>query len=280
MKVVTTIREVRAWRREAARDVGFVPTMGYLHAGHGSLVARAREQNSRVVVSLFVNPKQFGPKEDYSTYPRDLERDRAFLEGAGCHLLFVPYVEEMYPEGSETTIDAGSVAEPLDGDRRPGYFRGVTTVILKLLNIVEPTRAYFGQKDAQQLAAIRKMVRDLNVPVEVHGCPTVRETDGLAMSSRNTYLSPEERKAASVLYRALTESKALWSAGQQDADALRAKMLAVLASEPLARTDYVSVADPRTFRELAKADGPAILCLAVFVGRARLIDNMLLEQAP
>jgi pantoate--beta-alanine ligase len=279
VKTATTILEVRGWRHEIRQDVGFVPTMGFLHAGHISLVSRAREQNARVVASLFVNPKQFGPLEDFASYPRDMEHDRALLEEAGCDLLFVPSVDEMYPETSETTVELGSVTEPLEGERRPGHFRGVATVVLKLFGIVEPTRAYFGQKDAQQLAVIRKMVRDLNVPVEIHGCPTLREPDGLALSSRNTYLSPEERSAASVLFRALSEAKALWASGEPDAEILRAKMRHVLEEEPLARADYVSVADPRTFQELERADGPAILCLAVFIGRARLIDNVLLERA-
>ncbi len=273
MKRVTTIREVRDWRRAAQHDVGLVPTMGYLHAGHISLVEHARRENPRVAASIFVNPPQFGPKEDLARYPRDLERDTRLLEQAGCDLVFVPAVEEMYPAGCETLVDVGSVAAPLEGERRPGHFRGVATVVLKLLNIFEPRRAYFGQKDAQQLGVIRKMVRDLDVPVAIVGCPTVREADGLALSSRNSYLDADERRAATVLPRALGAARDRARAGERSAEALRAAMRGILDSEPRARIDYVSVADPDTFRELERLEGPALLSMAVFVGRARLIDN-------
>lgn len=276
MKSVARVADLRAWRGSLAGTVGLVPTMGYLHAGHLSLVERARRENAHVAASLFVNPTQFGPGEDLGRYPRDLERDRALLSGAGCDLLFAPDVADMYPAGSETTVDVGPVSHPLEGERRPGHFKGVATVVLKLLNLVQPHRAYFGQKDAQQLGVIRRMVRDLDVPVEVIGCPTVREPDGLALSSRNSYLDGDDRRAAPVLHRALSSARDLWEAGERRGEALREAMRRVLAAEPRARVDYVSVADPLTFRELDAVDGPAVLSMAVFVGRARLIDNLVL----
>jgi pantoate--beta-alanine ligase len=277
VRTATTIAEVRLWRREQAGTVGLVPTMGYLHAGHLSLLEAARRENDRVVASLFVNPMQFGPSEDYAAYPRDLERDRNLLEQAGCGLLFAPSAAEMYPPGTETTVDAGSVAAPLEGARRPGHFRGVATVVLKLLQITTPDRAYFGEKDAQQLAVVQRLVADLDVPVQVRGCPTVRESDGLAMSSRNSYLTPELRRAAAVLYRALEAAEALWRKLERRGEALRRAMEATLTSEPLARVDYAAVVDPVSFRELEVAAEAARLCLAVFFGTTRLIDNRLLE---
>lgn len=276
MKQLARIADVRAWRAEQPGTVGLVPTMGYLHAGHVSLVERARRENDRVVVSLFVNPTQFGPQEDLTRYPRDLARDRALLEPAGCDLLFAPEVSDMYPHGPGALVEPGEVAAPLEGERRPGHFRGVATVVLKLLGIVQPHRAYFGQKDAQQLAVIRAIVRDLDVPVDIVGCPIVREPDGLAMSSRNSYLDADDRRAAPVLFRALTAARERWEQGERGAEALRDAMRRVLAEEPRARVDYVSVADPLTFRELESVEGPALLSMAVFVGRARLIDNLLL----
>jgi pantoate--beta-alanine ligase len=279
VRLATTIREVREWRHARSGSVGVVPTMGYLHAGHLSLLERARRENERVAASIFVNPLQFAPSADLAHYPRDSERDRALLTGAGCDLVFTPSVGEMYPPGHSTFVDVGPVAAPLEGERRPGHFRGVATVVLKLFGIFEPTRAYFGQKDAQQLAVIRTLVRELDVPVDVVGCPTVREADGLALSSRNSYLSPEQRAAAPTLYRALQAARAVWSGGERQADALRAAMRRVLDAEPLARTDYASVADPASFRELESLEGPALLSLAVFLGRARLIDNLLLDPA-
>jgi pantoate--beta-alanine ligase len=251
--------------------------MGFLHEGHVSLVERARRENAHVAVSLFVNPTQFGPREDLAAYPRDLERDRALLRAAGCDVLFVPTAGEMYPPGATTAVDVGAVAAPLEGERRPGHFRGVATVVLKLLNIVHPDRAYFGEKDAQQLAVIRTFVRDLDVPVAIVGCPTVREADGLAKSSRNSYLDPEDRRAAPVLHRALSAAREAWRQGERAPVALRALMTAVLAEEPRARVDYVSAADPTSFQELTEATpGPVLLSMAVQVGRARLIDNILL----
>jgi len=277
VKLVSRIAEVREWRTAGEGSLGLVPTMGYLHEGHVSLVRRARQENARVATSIFVNPAQFGPDEDLGRYPRDLERDRRLLEAAGCDLVFVPAVEEVYPPGADTFVLPGRVAAPLEGERRPGHFRGVATVVLKLLNIVQPDRAYFGEKDAQQLAVIRALVRDLDHPTTVVGCPTVRESDGLAMSSRNSYLTPQERAAAPALYRALSSARALWQRGERSGDALRAEMRRVLATEPLLRVDYVSAADPATFQELVEAEGPALLSLAAFCGRARLIDNVRLE---
>lgn len=280
MKTASTVSEVRQWRRGAGGSAALVPTMGYLHAGHVSLVERARRENDRVAVSLFVNPKQFGPSEDLARYPRDVERDTRLLEAAGCDLLFAPTVEEIYPEGFQTTVDVGTVAAPLEGKRRPGHFRGVATVVLKLLAIFQPDRVYFGAKDAQQLAVIRKMVRDLGLPVDVRACPTVREADGLAMSSRNVYLTPEERRAAPVLYRALEAGRDRWAAGERDAETLRQTIRSVLAEEPRVRVDYVSVADPETCQELETVAGPALLSLAAFLGKARLIDNVVIGAAP
>ncbi len=278
MLTVTTIAEVRSWRRNIFLDVGFVPTMGYLHAGHASLVERARRENAAVVASLFVNPTQFGPQEDLSSYPRDLARDQRLLEAHGCDLLFAPQPAEIYPPGCATFVDVGPISEPLEGARRPGHFRGVATVVLKLFGIVQPTRAYFGQKDAQQLAVVRRLVRDLDVPVAVIGCPTVREADGLALSSRNSYLSATERAAAPVLQRALRAAEALWGEGERDAERLRATMRATLAAEPLARPAYVSVADPISLAELERVAGGALLSLAVHVGPACLIDNLVLGR--
>lgn len=279
MKLLTTIRQVREWRSAVQGSVGLVPTMGYLHAGHVSLVERARRENQRIAASIFVNPTQFGPGEDLAGYPRDVERDRALLAEAGCDALFVPDAAEMYPAGATTLVDVGPVAAPLEGERRPGHFRGVATVVLKLLGIFQPTRAYFGEKDAQQLAVVRRLVRDLDVPAEIVGCPTIREPDGLAMSSRNSYLTPAERRAAGVLYRALSAARQLLSSGERRGDALRQVMRQTLDADPLARTDYVSVADPDSFRELESVAGPALLALAVFLGRARLIDNLRVEPA-
>jgi pantoate--beta-alanine ligase len=277
MRTVTTIAELRAWRAEGKGAFGLVPTMGYLHEGHLSLVTAARRENERVAATLFVNPTQFGPSEDFTRYPRDLARDQALLVSAGCDLLFAPSVREMYPAGVETTIDVGSVATPLEGERRPGHFRGVATVVMKLLQIATPDRAYFGEKDAQQLAVIRRLVTDLNVPVEVRGCPIVRESDGLALSSRNVYLSPEERRAATVLFRALGAAESRWRAGERRGATLQQAMVEVLGREPLARSDYAVAADPESFRPVDQAQGPVRLLLAVFVGKTRLIDNLLLS---
>lgn len=276
MLTLAAVGAVREWRNDR-RAVGLVPTMGFLHEGHLSLVRRARDENDAVVASIFVNPTQFGPDEDLAAYPRDRDRDLDKLAGAGCDLVFVPEAETMYPPGFQTWVEVGEVSRPLEGARRGGHFRGVATVVAKLLHIVQPNRAYFGQKDAQQLAVIRAMVRDLDFPLEVVGCPTVREPDGLAMSSRNVYLNPEERRAAAVLYRSLTAAARAYQDGEHGADVLRARMRSVLCEEPLAEPEYVSVADPLTLAELDRAVPGALLSMAVRLGPARLIDNLVLE---
>jgi pantoate--beta-alanine ligase len=278
VKTVTTIAEVRRWRHEGEGDVGLVPTMGALHEGHLSLVRRARAENGRVAASIFVNPRQFGASEDLARYPRDLEGDWRLLKETGCDLLFAPPVEAMYPLGSETFVEVGSVSAPLEGQSRPGHFRGVATIVLKLLGVCEPRRAYFGQKDAQQLAVIRRMVADLNVPVEIVGCPIVREPDGLAMSSRNRYLSDEQRRAAPVIHRALTTVRDRVATGVRDGEELRRALRQVLTSEPLVQIDYVSVADPESLRELATVSDKALVSVAVRLGTTRLIDNVLLGE--
>jgi pantoate--beta-alanine ligase len=251
--------------------------MGYLHEGHLSLVRRAREECDHVVVSIFVNPTQFGPREDLSNYPRDLDRDLSLLEPLGVDLIWMPTAEIMYPPGFQTWVDVETITQPLEGTSRPGHFRGVTTVVAKLFNAVQPHSAYFGQKDAQQAAVIRQMTRDLNFPVEIVICPIVREPDGLAMSSRNVYLDPEQRKAATVLSRALQAAKEAYEEGERDADKIRGKMKEVLASEPLANVQYVSCADYDTLKELNTVTGKALLSMAVFIGKTRLIDNIVLE---
>jgi len=275
MQVVTTVAEMRRLRVQMAGSVGLVPTMGYLHEGHLFLVRRARADNQHVVVTIFVNPTQFGPQEDYQHYPRDPERDLRLLEQEGADVVFMPSVEEMYPPGFDAWVEVGeALTGRLEGAARPGHFRGVTTVVAKLFEIVQAQRAYFGQKDGQQLAVIRKMVADLNMGVEIVGLPTVREPDGLAMSSRNVYLSPEERRAATVLWRSLGRARELFDGGERRAEVIRGEMQAVLASEPLARVEYVSVADAETLAELEAIEGPAMVSLAVRIGKTRLIDNV------
>ena len=274
MKIVDTIAEMKQLRQHIAGPVGFVPTMGYLHDGHLFLVKQAKAENPTVAVSIFVNPAQFGPKEDFSRYPRDIPRDLAMLEKAGTDIVFMPPVAEMYPPGFNSWVDVEKVTERLEGASRPGHFRGVTTVVAKLFNIVQPTRAYFGQKDAQQALVIRKIVADLNMNLGVITLPTVREPDGLAMSSRNTYLNPEERKAAVVLYRSLTLAQQLYARGERDAEKIRQEMLALIKKEPLATVDYVSIADAETLDELDTISPPALVSMAVKIGKTRLIDNV------
>lgn len=278
MEVAATIERMRALRRVMPGDIGFVPTMGYLHEGHLSLVRAARQQNQHVVASIFVNPTQFGPGEDLERYPRDPERDLSLLRDEGVDAVFMPSVEEMYPAGHSTFVEVAGVTDVLEGAHRPGHFRGVATVVAMLFNIVEPRRAYFGRKDAQQLVVVRKMVRDLRMDIEVVPIPIVREPDGLAMSSRNAYLSPEERSAALVLSRALRLAEERFAAGERDAERLRAAMRELIAQQPLARVDYVSVADPETLREIERVQGPALASLAVRLGRTRLIDNTTLGE--
>ncbi|MBX6754911.1 pantoate--beta-alanine ligase [Thermorudis peleae] len=277
MEVAETVAAVRAWRQQHhLKAVGFVPTMGYLHEGHLALVRRARAENPVVAVSIFVNPTQFGPQEDYARYPRDIPRDLALLAREGVDLVFTPSVEEMYPPGFASFIAVGPIGERLEGAARPGHFRGVATVVAKLFNIVQPTRAYFGQKDAQQVLVIRRMVADLNVPVTIVPVATVREPDGLAMSSRNVYLSPTEREIAAAIPQALFAAEARYHAGERDAEALRALVRAHLAATPGIQLEYVSVADAKTLDELDTVDRPALLSLAARVGTTRLIDNVLL----
>jgi len=276
MEVIETIS---AFRQARARfdQLGLVPTMGYLHEGHLSLVRQARAECGVVAVSIFVNPAQFGPGEDFSRYPRDLERDLRLLRQEQVDLAFVPSIAEIYPDGFSTFVDVRDVTEMLEGAARPGHFQGVATVVCKLFNIAQPTRAYFGQKDAQQAIVVRKMVRDLDLPLEVIVAPILREPDGLAMSSRNVYLSPEQRRAATVLYRALKVASERYAAGERDAEALRGAMRAVLDAEPLASAEYVSVAHPLTLRELDSVGATGALCsLAVRFGATRLIDNIVL----
>ena len=274
MKVLKTINEIKKLRLKLPEPVGFVPTMGYLHEGHLVLVRQARAENSSVVVSIFVNPTQFGPQEDFKQYPRDPQRDLAMLEKEKVDTVFMPQVDEMYPPQFNSWVEAGKVAERLEGASRPAHFRGVATVVAKLFNIVQPDRAYFGQKDAQQLVVIKKMVADLDMNLEVVAVPTVREPDGLAMSSRNTYLNPEERKQAAVLYQALTLAQKLWSQGEKDAQTIRHQMTDLIQKQPLARIDYISIADAETLDELDRVRPPALVSLAVRIGKTRLIDNV------
>lgn len=282
MRIAKTIEEVRTlvkgWKAEGL-SVGLVPTMGYLHEGHGSLIARARKENERVVVSIFVNPMQFGPGEDLESYPRDLEKDSAYCESLGADLIFHPEPEEMYTEGFCSYVDMSVLTEELCGLSRPVHFRGVCTVVNKLFNIVQPDRAYFGQKDAQQLAVIRRMVEDLNMDLEIVGCPIVREEDGLAKSSRNTYLSKEEREAARVLSRAVRLGEELVAAGERDAKKLVSEMAAVIEQEPLARIDYVKAVDGLSMQQIETVKLPMLVALAVFIGKTRLIDNFMIEKS-
>jgi len=250
--------------------------MGYLHEGHLSLVRRAKGECDHVAVSIFVNPTQFGPQEDLSRYPRDLDRDLGLLAPLGVDLVWVPAAESMYPPGYQTWVEVEAVTRPLEGAMRPGHFRGVTTVVAKLFNAVQPDKAYFGQKDAQQAAVLRRMTRDLDFPIEIVVCPIVREPDGLALSSRNVYLDPEQRKAATVLYRSLSTAKNAYERGERDAEKLRQVLKDVLATEPLAQMQYVSCADYDTLEELDQVTGKTLLSMAVFMGKTRLIDNFVL----
>ena len=277
MRIIETIDEMRQLRQRLAEPVGLVPTMGYLHEGHLSLVRQARAENQSLVVSIFVNPTQFGPQEDFKQYPRDPQRDLALLEKDKTDIVFMPSAAEMYPPQFSSWVEVGKVTERLEGASRPGHFRGVATVVAKLFNIVQPNRAYFGQKDAQQAAVIRKMVADLNMNIEIVTLPTVREPDGLAISSRNIYLSPEERQAAVVLYQALCLAQKLWSQGETNAQTIRQQMTDLIQKEPLATIDYVSVADTETLDELDTVKSPALVSLAVRIGKTRLIDNLVVD---
>ena len=279
MQIATTINDVRtqvkAWKKEGC-SVGFVPTMGYLHEGHGSLISRARKENDKVVVSIFVNPMQFGPGEDLESYPRDLDKDSAYCESLGADLIFHPEPEEMYTDGFCSYVDMSVLTEELCGLSRPVHFRGVCTVVNKLFNIVQPDRAYFGQKDAQQLAIIKRMVQDLNMDLEIIGCPIVREEDGLAKSSRNTYLSAEERQAALVLSKAVKLGQELVAGGETDAKKIISEMSALIEKEPLARIDYVKAVDGLTMQQIDTVKSPMLVALAVYIGKTRLIDNFMI----
>ncbi|RMF30949.1 MAG: pantoate--beta-alanine ligase [Chloroflexi bacterium] len=277
MVVCETIADLRAARANLPAPVGFVPTMGYLHAGHMALVHRARQENASTVVSIFVNPIQFDRAEDLARYPRDLPRDMRLLEEAGVDLVFAPSVEEMYPAGFRTVVHVREITEVLEGKHRPGHFDGVTTVVTKLLNIVQPDRAYFGQKDAQQAIVVKQLVADLNIPVEIREVATVREPDGLALSSRNVLLSPAGRAVAPTLYQALQAAQAAWQEGERDADRLRAIVHGELAREPRIEVEYVSLADLETLQELKGEVRRGLLSLAAWIDGVRLIDNVRLE---
>jgi len=276
METAITINEIRALREGLPDPVGLVPTMGYLHEGHLSLVRQARLECASVVASIFVNPTQFAPQEDLAAYPRDLPRDLRFLEEMGVDLVWVPTVDMMYPPGFQTWVSVEEVTKPLEGSRRPTHFRGVTTVVAKLFNSVQPQKVYVGQKDAQQAVVIRRMVKDLNFPLEVRVCPIVREGDGLAMSSRNIYLNLTERRAAPVLYQALQAARMAFESGERDADLLRKIVSEKIQIEPLASLQYVSCADSETLQELTGLIDRGLLSLAVFFGKTRLIDNIIL----
>ena len=276
MKVKTTVHDLQRVVREYRhhdQKVGLVPTMGYLHAGHRSLIEQARRACDQVIVSIFVNPTQFGPHEDFARYPRSLERDLALCQEAGANLVFVPEVAEMYPSANLAYVDVRQLGDHLCGASRPGHFQGVCTVVAKLFNICQPDIAFFGEKDAQQLAIIRKMTQDLNFPIEIAGCPIVREADGLALSSRNVYLSPVERKAALVVPRSLNQARTLLKSGIREASQIIAEIESTIAGEPLTRLDYAAVVDSQNLQPVNRIEQPVLVAIAVFVGQTRLIDN-------
>jgi len=277
MELVETISDMVTLRGNITDSVGFVPTMGYLHDGHLSLVKQSSIDNHTTIVSIFVNPTQFGPKEDFRTYPRNIEHDLALLKKINTAIVFMPASQEMYPQGFSSWVDVQKITDRLEGEYRPGHFKGVTTVVAKLFNIVRPTRAYFGQKDAQQALVIKKMVVDLNMNIDIIVAPTIREKDGLAMSSRNTYLNPQERQASTVLFKALTKAQQLWESGNIKAAGLRQEMISMINKEPLAKIQYISIADAQTLEELDEINKQALVSLAVKIGKTRLIDNITLE---
>ena len=276
MQVVETIAGFRNIRKSIKDSVGFVPTMGYLHEGHVSLVQRSKKENAVTIASIFVNPMQFGPNEDFKTYPRDLKRDFSMLEPFTDYV-FVPQAKEMYPDKFDTWVETKGITEVLEGAIRPGHFKGVTTVVNKLFNIVQPTKAYFGQKDAQQVAVIKKMVEDLDMPLEIVVCPTMREPDGLAMSSRNTYLTPEMRQGAPVLYRSLMKAKDMVASGEKNVSNIRREMENIIGGQPLGHIEYISFADNETLKEIYTVKPPTLISMAVKFGKTRLIDNIVLE---
>ena len=277
MKTVHTLDELQQARTDLAGPVGLVPTMGFLHDGHLELVRQSKQVCASTVVSIFVNPTQFGPGEDLDSYPRDLDRDLSLLEGVGTDLVWIPKNEEMYPANYQTWVETIDVSLPLEGSYRPGHFKGVTTVVAKLFNAVRPDKAFFGQKDAQQVAVIKQMTRDLSYPIDIEVVPIVREGDGLAMSSRNTYLDEKQRQAATVLYRALRAAESAYKNGERSGDAIRKVMADTIVAEPLASAQYVSCADRETLQELESITNGALLSMAVYVGKTRLIDNWVLE---
>ena len=280
MKIISTVAETRAiikeWKKNGLK-VGLVPTMGYLHEGHLSLIKKAVSENDRVVVSIFVNPTQFGPNEDYETYPRDIDKDSALCESAGADIIFHPEASEMYPKGACTYVNMTGLTDALCGKSRPTHFQGVCTVVSKLFNITTPDNAYFGQKDAQQLAVIKRMVKDLNFDINITGCPIVREEDGLAKSSRNTYLNKEERKAALVLHRAITCGQSLVNNGERNASVVINRMKDIINAEPLAKTDYVEIVDMNTMESVSVIKGEILCAIAVYIGKTRLIDNFIVN---
>jgi pantoate--beta-alanine ligase len=278
MQIINNVRDMSRLCRQADRTLGLVPTMGALHQGHLALARRARAENASVAATIFVNPAQFGANEDLAQYPHNLERDLDLLEQEGVDLVFVPAPETMYPPGFDTWVDVGAIGERLEGVHRPGHFRGVATVVTKLFTIARPDRAYFGQKDAQQTLVVRQLVRDLDLGVELVIVPTVREPDGLALSSRNAYLTPEQRRAAPVVYQSLRRAKEQWKQGEKDADCLRQAVRESLEGEPLVEhIDYISLSDGANLAELDLVEGPAMLLVAVRLGQPRLIDNIILE---
>ena len=276
MRLVYTVAEMALAQKGVKRPLGLVPTMGALHEGHLSIVRRAREANATVVVSIFINPTQFGPQEDLTTYPRNMEGDLALLEELGVDLVFIPHIEDMYPAGFDTWVEVRRIASRLEGEFRPEHFRGVATIVTKLFTIVQPDRAYFGQKDAQQVLVIRRLNTDLNLGAELVTMPTVREPDGLAMSSRNTYLNSQDRQAALVIYRSLCLAERMYHEGERQADSIRESMSRLIQAEPLAQPDYISIADPETLDELDLIKKPALVSLAVRIGQVRLLDNVVL----
>ena len=278
MLTIKTIADLRRTRAGLDSPVGLVPTMGYLHEGHLSLVEKATEECRSVVVSIFVNPTQFGPREDYGSYPRNIPNDLEHLEKLGVDLVWIPEKEEMYPPDFQTWVEVDNLSRRLEGEMRPGHFRGVATIVTKLFTAVQPDQAYFGQKDAQQSLLIKQLVKDLNLPVKVNICPIIREDDGLAMSSRNVYLNPDERKAATVLYTALKKAEGAFLAGENDAEKIREIMLATIHEEPLASIQYVSCANPETLEEFSGKIKLALLSMAVKFGDTRLIDNLLIGK--
>lgn len=278
METIAEVRKITdSWAKQGL-TIGFVPTMGYLHAGHGSLIQRARRENDKVVVSIFVNPIQFGPNEDFERYPRDLEHDREITEKAGADLVFAPSVAEMFPSPNKAFVDISELGVYLCGAKRPGHFRGVCTIVAKFFNIIRPNRAYFGEKDLQQLVIIERMVRDLSFDIEIVPCPTVRDSDGLALSSRNSYLSEVERRAARVVPESLDLARKAINSGEKDADVIKRIIAEKIGAEPLAKVDYIQVVDASFLKPIPRIDRPAVVAIAVFIGGTRLIDHLTVEE--